>query len=225
MKTILNSRNIKTGSMVIAVIFSLSLALSSCKKDGNNNSLSAYVIATNSAQGSAAQDFYLNNNKAASAIAYGSSSDYISASTADKQGSFKNTGTATANTTFNLSLTAGQYYDVFYTEDNSAVTAQNDRTAPDNGKAKIRFINLSSALQTNVDFGVSGGAKLVSAIAYKGASSYYEVDPTSVFALYLSGSSSALLSIPAIIQAGHIYTIYVSGTSSANIAFHVVNEK
>ncbi|HVS90986.1 MAG TPA: DUF4397 domain-containing protein [Mucilaginibacter sp.] len=223
MKTILNSKKIQTASLVFMAILFLSLSFSSCKKD-DHNTLSAYVIATNAAQSSTAQDFYLNNNKAASAIAYGSSSNYISASTADKQGSFKDTGTSTTNTTFNLSLTGGQYYDVFYTDDKSAVTAQNDRTAPGNGKAKIRFINLSSALQANVDFGISGGAKLVSAIAYKGVSSYSEVDPTSVFALYLSGSSSALLSIPATIQAGHIYTIYVSGTSSANIAFHLVNE-
>ncbi|HVV54097.1 MAG TPA: DUF4397 domain-containing protein [Mucilaginibacter sp.] len=225
MKTIINTQKIKTLSASFFALVLLSFMLTSCSKDKSNTSLSAYIKVTNSAQGSQPQDFYLNNTMtSATSVSYGESSDFVTASTADKQGSFKTSGSGTVNATFNLSLAAGKYYDVFYADDNSTTTAQDDRTAPQSGKARVRFINLSSAVQSNVDFGIDGGAKLVSAIGYKAASAYYDVDPASAFDLYLSGSSSALLSIPALLQAGHIYTIYVSGTSSASLSSHVIAE-
>jgi uncharacterized protein DUF4397 len=224
MKTTLNNKKTKTLFLTIGAALFFSAALTSCSKDKDNASLSASVMVTNSAQGSQPQDFYLDNKMSASAVAYGTSSGYISANISDNQAAFKNSGSAAVNSSFSLSLAAGQYYDVFYNDDNTSTTIQDNRTAPSSGKARIRFINLSSSLQSDVDFGISGGAKIVSNIGYKAASAYYDVDPASVFALYLSGSSSALLSIPAVIQAGHIYTIYVSGTSSSSIAFHTVNE-
>jgi len=225
MRTNLITKHLKNLSLLFSAFMLLSVTLASCSKDKNSAALTAHVQVANSAQGSAPQDFYLNNAKVtASAVAYGQSSAFITSSTGDRAGAFKNTGSAATNASVNLSLEAGKYYTVFYIDDNSSTTVEDDRTAPQTGKARIRFINLSSALSSNLDFAVSGGAKLVSAIAYKGASAYYDVDPATTFKINVSGSSSTLVTIPTTITAGHIYTIFVSGNSNATITYHQVTE-
>jgi len=225
MKTNFNTRSLKPASLLFSAIILVSTAFTSCTKDKANTSLSAYVQVANSAEGSAPQDFYLDNSKVTtSAVAYGQSSTFIESSAGDRMGAFKNTGSATTNTSVNLSLSAGKYYTVFYVDGNTHTTVQDDRTAPPSGKARIRFINLSSALSSNVDFALSGGAKLASAIGFKGVSEYYDVDPASSFSVSASGSSSALVNIPTTIQAGHIYTIFVSGDTNATVSYHLVTE-
>ena len=224
MKTIFDSKPLKSLSLFAFML--LALAFSSCTKDKSSNiSTSAYVQVTNSASASLPQDFFLDNSKVtASAVAYGSSSAFLTTTPGDHQGQFKTTGTTVVNATSSLSLTAGKYYSVFYADGGSSTAVQDDRTSPQTGKARIRFINLSSALSSNVDFGAMGGATLASNLAYKAASTYYDVDPATAYSLYATGSTSAILSIPATIQAGHIYTIYVSGTTAATLSFHVINE-
>ena len=228
MKTIFDSKNLRSLSLSVLAAATLALSLSSCSKKSDNASenMSAHVQATNSADGSTAQDFYLDNTKlTTSSIAYGSSSDFLTASTGDHQGKFAASGASTVNASVSLSLQAGKYYSVFYVDGNSAVSYPADRTAPQSGKARIRFVNLSSALTTAVDFGVTSGAAVASNLAYKAASTYYDVDPTAAFSLYATGSSTALISIPTTLQAGHIYTVYISGATTAALSAHVVTEE
>jgi len=206
MKTISNSKKLRSLSLFVFSFILVSLALTSCMKDGGSTSLSAFVQVTNSAEGSVPQDFYLDSAKVStSAVAYGSSSDYLKTTPGNHLAKFKNSGTANANASLSLSLQAGQYYSVFYADGNASASFQDDRTAPQAGKARVRFVNLSSALSSTVDFAAAGGA--------------------TAFSLYLSGSSSVLVSIPATLQAGHIYTVYVSGATSTTITSHVVTEK
>ncbi|MES2278298.1 MAG: DUF4397 domain-containing protein [Bacteroidota bacterium] len=205
-------------------------ALTSCTKndDEATANVSAYVMLTNSAEGSSAQDFYLDNTKLnTTAMAYTQSSGYLATSSGNHTAMFTNSGSTTANASLSLSVQGGQYYSVYFTggstaSSNSYVTTQDDLTAPASGKAKVRFIQLSSALTTSVDFGISATNKLVSGLAYKAASAYYAVDANTTFFLYASGSTTASLNIPVVIQAGKIYTIYVSGTTTATLTYHIV---
>jgi hypothetical protein len=225
MKTDSKSKNLKSLSLLIVAIVLSVLGLSSCSKNDNNGNMSAYVKVTNASEGSTAQDFYVDNAKiTTSAVAYGSSTDFLTASAGDHQGKFEDSGTTSVNTSFALSLQAGKYYSVFYADGKSYRSFQDDRTAPQAGKARIRFINLSSALNTAVDFGITTGSKVASNLAYKAASTYYDVDAAAAFSLYAAGSSAALLSIPNTFEAGHIYTIYISGTTTASITAHVIAE-
>lgn len=225
MKTISDSKKLKLLSLFAIVL--LIIGLSSCSKNDNgSSSTSAYVQVSNAADGSPSQDFYVDNNKlTTSAVVYGSSSDFLMTSTGDHQGKFESSGTSTVNASVSLSLQAGKYYSVFYVEGNSASSYQADRTIPQSGKARIRFINLSSGLSTAVDFGITTGAKVATNLAYKAASAYYEVDPATAFSLYATGSASAIISLPATLEAGHVYTIYISGATSAAVTAHVVTEK
>lgn len=226
MKTFKNTLEFKYLFLFVVIVMA---AFSSCKKDNNDDTtgLSAYVMVTNAAEGSSAQDFYMDNAKVnSSAVAYTQSSDYLTANSGDHQARFSNSGSTTANASFSLSLQPGQYYSVYYTggasASSSAVTTQDDRTPPPSGKAKVRFIHLSSAAASSVDFGLSATNKLVTGLAYKAASAYYTVDANTTFALYAAGSATASLSIPTTIQAGKIYIVYVSGSTTATITYHVV---
>ena len=204
-------------------------AFSSCKKnDDDGMHVSAYLMITNAAEGSAPQDMYVDNAKlSGSTVAYTQSSNYLTTSSGDHQAQFVTSGTSTANASFNLSLQGGHYYSVYYTGGASAsssnyVVAEDDHSTPPSGKARVRFINLSAALNSAVDFGISGGNKLVSGLAYRAASAYYDVDASTSFALYLAGSSSVTLNIPTTIQAGKIYTVYISGATTATATYHIV---
>ncbi|MES2375151.1 MAG: DUF4397 domain-containing protein [Bacteroidota bacterium] len=223
MKTTTSYRTPKTLLSLIA-LFLLTVCIASCGKSDNGSvGLSAYVTAVNSAEASAPQDAYVDNNKLnSSAMAYTQATAYVAVKTGDHQVQFKTAGTTTVNNTSSLSTEGNNYYTVFYTEDKSTVTTHDEHTAPSSGKARVRFINLSSAVASNVDFGLAAGSKIVSGLAYKVASAYYDVDAATTFSLYAAGSSTVMLSIPATIQAGHIYTIYVSGATQATVTYHVL---
>jgi hypothetical protein len=225
MKTVVKKIRNQRASLTLIAIMGIALSLTSCKKSNTSAGLSAYLMITNSAQASTPQDFYLDNSKVnASAMAYSQSSGFIKTNTGDRQGQFKAAGSGSVETTINLSLSAGKYYSVFYTDGNSATTKEDDRTPPQSGKARVRFINLSSAFSSKIDIIAAGGASLVSDLAFKDASSYYDVDPASAFSLKLSGSSGTILNIPSAMQAGHIYTIYISGATSATVISNVIAE-
>lgn len=199
----------------------------SCSKNDNQANPPALVMAANTAQGSAAQDFYVDNNKQnTSALAYGQSTNYFSVTAGDThQSQFKASSTSTVDATYSLQLAPGGYYSVYFADNNTVTAYQNDRTPPQSGAARIRFINLSAALTSNVDFASSTGATVVSGLASRAASSYYDIATlSSSFSLKASGSSSVLLNIPVVLQAGKIYSIIVSGTTSATLTYSVIAE-
>jgi hypothetical protein len=226
MKTFKNTARLKC--LTFLIILGIA-TLSSCSKNDDDITVngSAYVMLTNAAEGSSAQDFYMDNAKLnTSAMAYTQSSGYLTTSAGNHTAQFTNTGTTTANTTLSFSATGGQYYSIYYTGGANAssnyVITQDDLSAPASGKAKVRFIHLSSAAASTVDFGISATNKLATALAYKAASAYYTVDANTTFFLYAAGSTTAALSIPVTIQAGKIYTIYISGSTAATITYHII---
>jgi hypothetical protein len=223
MKTTTHFRTPKTLLSLITLLL-ITVCIASCSKnDSNSVSLSAYVTAVNSAEASAPQDVYADNNKLnSSAVAYTQATGYVAVKAGNHSVQFKTATTATVNSSSTISTEGNNYYTVFYTDDKSTVTTKDEHSAPSSGKARVRFINLSSAVTSSVDFGLTAGSKIVSGLAYKVASAYYDVDAATTFSLYASGSSSAMLSIPASIQAGHIYTIYISGATQATVTYHVL---
>ncbi|HTE00164.1 MAG TPA: DUF4397 domain-containing protein [Mucilaginibacter sp.] len=226
MKIIFAKKNIKSLPLSFFAFLLIAFAFSSCTKDSDNNAVLSQVRITNSAEASVPQDFFLSNVKVnPSAVAYAQSTGYIVTNIGNSQGQFKNTGTSTVTATLSVTLNPGGYYSVFYLDGGSSLAVTDDRTAPQAGKARVRFINLSSALSSNVDFALHGGAALASSVAYKAASTYYDVDAGATFSLFATGSTTALLDIPATTEAGHIYTVYISGATNATISAHLITEK
>lgn len=206
-------------------------ALSSCKKDDNhknNNSGTASVMVTNAAEGSSSQDLMLDNAAVSgSTVAYTQSSNYLTVNSGDHQAKFVNSGSATANASFDLSLQANQHYSIYYTGDastssSSYVVTQDDLSAPASGKAKVRFVQVSSALSSAIDLGISTSDKLVTGLAYRVASAYYNIDANATFQLYTAGSGTSSLNIATAAQAGKVYTVYISGNTLNTLSYHVV---
>lgn len=223
MKTLLNFKLAGVLWVPVVALFILSTCFTACKKDNNGLGAVAYLMATNSAEASSPQDCYVDNNKINdAAMAYTQSTNYVLVSTGNHQVQFRTPITATVNSSFSQSFSSNKYYSVFYTNDKSLVVTEDDKTVPQSGKARVRFINLSPALNTGIDLAVTGGSRLVESLAYKAASVYNDVDAATTFSLSVTGSNSILLSIPGVVQAGRIYTIYISGNTSASVGYHVI---
>ncbi|MFD2144595.1 DUF4397 domain-containing protein [Mucilaginibacter antarcticus] len=120
--------------IALGAIALFSAGLSSCKKDKDAEP-SAYIMATNSAEGSTSQDFTVDDNKTnVNALAYTQATTYTPVKVGDHQLQFKSSGTATVNSTASLNTEAGNYYSVFYLDDKSTVTLKDDQTDPQPGK-------------------------------------------------------------------------------------------
>lgn len=228
MKTFTPPKILKQLAHLLIALSFIAVMITSCKKDhhdGDTN-LTAYVQVTNSAIGSPAQDFYLDSTKVSTwEVPYGASTAFLPIKAGEHEAKFKTSGSPKVNAALDLSASPGKYYSVFYADSCSYSRYQADRTAPQSGKARVRFINLSSKLSSNVDIAAAGGTKLVSNLAFKAASAYYDLDAATAFSLTLTDKSTALIDIPAGMQPGHIYTIYISGTTSATVTPHIVTEK
>lgn len=225
MKHLIKTGKIKTLFTVSLFSLLFVLVLSSCKKDSTNDNTVAAVMAVNAASSSAeGQDVYINNVKInGSALFYSQKTDYVTVTNGNNV-QFRTAGTATVNASAAVYFAHNQKYTLYYTDDKSIIYSANDFNPPSSGKAKVRFLNLSQALNAKADVAISGGAKIVSDLAYKAGSAYSEVNAATTFSLYAAGSSSVLLSLPTTIQAGKIYTIYFSGTTNATINYQVVAE-
>lgn len=225
------SRNTLEFKYLFLLIIITLAALSSCKKDNDDQiNGQASIMVTNAAEGSAAQDLMLDNaTVSGSTVAYAHSSNYLNVKSGNHQAKFVNSGSATANATFNLSLQSGQHYSIYYTGDASTSSSsyfvtQDDLSAPASGKAKVRFVHLSSAAASTIDLGIATGNKIITGLAYRTASAYYNVDANTTFLLYAAGSVTASLNMATTMQSGKIYTIYVSGNTTATLTYHVVAE-
>lgn len=226
MKAYFNFKSPKTLSILLAAFALLSIAFTGCnKKNDPGEPGFAYVRGANSAQASAPQDFYIDDSKVnTSALAYTQITPYATAYAGAHTATFKTSSTGTVNVSGGIYLSAGTYNTLYYADDNTGVATEDNRTPPQPGKARVRFINLSAALNSSVDFGLSATNKIVTNLAHKTASAYSEVDAATSFSLYAAGSSTATLSIPTTIQAGKIYTIVISGTTTATLNYTVYVE-
>lgn len=228
MKTNLNFKKTYKGLFIALVALT---SLSACTDDNEDITADAYIRVVNASEGSAAQDFYLNNSKvSANAVAYTQSSSYITTTNGTKTGEFKTTGTATVNASSNINIEAGKYYTVYYTGGTSSsatfTTTTDEMVNTSANKAKVRFVHLSSAAANSIDLAIQGGTKIVNNLAYKGVSAYQEVDAATNFSLFTAGSATAAFNLTGLnIQAGKIYTVYISGSTSLTITYHVLVDK
>ncbi len=222
MKNILDIRTLRSLSLIFSVALLITV-FSACKKnDDNNNMLVVGVAVTNAS--STSQDFYFDGQKMnATALAYTETEGYFRI-TGSPTITFKTAGTAEVTGSTATSFSTGKHYNVFLANDKSITVYENDRTAPPSGKARIRFINLSTGVGSSADFGITGGAKIISGLTYKTASAYQDVNATNSYSLYTGGSTSVLLNLPITLSAGGIYTLYITGATNTTVDFSLITE-
>src|ERR1700744_4775891 len=112
---------IKTPKPLSFTVFATLLAMAmlfimSCSKNDNQANPNALVMAANTAQGSASQDFYVDGNKLnASALAYTQSTSYFQVTPGDThQGQFKASSTSNVDASFTLQLAPAGYYAIYF---------------------------------------------------------------------------------------------------------------
>ena len=91
---------------------------------------------------------------------------------------------------------------------------QDDLSSPSSGKARVKFIHLSTGAPSSIDFRNAEGIILTSNLGRYAQSSYIEITAGS-FAIgaSASGETSALTTLPASdFSAGKIYTVFISGS-------------
>jgi hypothetical protein len=224
MKRTLYPKKLTSLHLTFAALFLLIAGFTSCKKKAEVTGTS-YIQFVNASEEASPLDFYVDNNKINStALSYKQNTSYFSVSSTDHPAIIKTSATGAAVVSFNLSPQPGIYYSIYYFGGLTAAY-QDDLTAPQTGKARVRFINLNQGVPGNVDLGITGGAKLVTALIAAVNSTYLDVAPGASFSVYNAGTTTSLLDIPTSIEAGHIYTVFLSGVSLTTIAGTVVLQK
>ncbi len=220
MKT--NIKNIlKKGAMAMA----LALCVVSCKDDTDENvDTTVSLTLVNTVEGSSNQDFYLNDSKSNSNLSYGSSAS-ISTTTGTKTAVFKNTGSTTANATTTVNITANSNQSLFFVKqaDGSySINAYANENASTSGKAKVRFINVSSTLLAAVNVTTSTGTSLVSALAFKAASAYQTIDANTSLNVNTTGSLETTTISGTEFQAGKVYTVWFDSATTTKVKYHII---
>lgn len=204
--------------VLLAALLAFVVLISSCKKNDPVEG-QAEIMIVNSASGSTAQDFYLDDAKVNSqAVAYSQNSGYITTQSGDnRKAEFKNSGTTTVTWTSTVDIDAGEKYTFFFTNSasstsNGGLILKDDSSAPPSGKARVRFVNLAQGY-TTANLLIIGGATWAANTTFGTASSYMNVDP-GTYSLQTNLASNATTAVSLgnfTLQAGKIYTIYTRG--------------
>ena len=228
----MKTANFNHGILKTALIVGAVALFSSCIKDGEHKNEDTGVPETsvsivNASEGSASQELFLDDAKVnAEAVAYTRRSPYVKVNSGNRKAEFKSSGSTTVNASANVDLKAGKHYTIYYTGGASASASymtEDDMTAPADGKAKVRFVHLSSAATSIIDLAIQGGQNLVNGLAYKTASAFNEINAGSKFNLLNGGSANVALALNDVtLQAGKIYTIYITGSTALSVNYHVI---
>lgn len=206
---------------IIGMICLLTVLLSSCLKDHNNDYIqqqpSALISVINASPDSPPLDFFLDRNQANNyPLKYGHLLDYITAYTGKRVASFYVSGSSQKVASDTITLNANKYYSLFLS--NSVNTPdllllKDTLTRPADSMAVVRFINLSTNAPA-IDMGIQGGSVLATNKAYKTYTSFIPVKANTsyTFEARQTGTSTVLVSLSNVkLQAGSIYTIWLHG--------------
>jgi len=219
MKTTL--KNFSTSIKIIFALFALTLFLSACKKDwGDYDPITVAGIGfVHASPGTGALDFIVDNQKANNKdFTYTNDLGYFGAYPGTRLFGITKKDSAKYITHTNVTLQSGVFYSAFVIDvlpSPNILVVQDDLTAPETGKAKIRFINLSPDAPA-LDLAVEGtSAALVTGKAYKEASAFISIDPSASYNFQIKESNNITATLPATkIEAGKIYTLWAKGLKS-----------
>ncbi len=208
------TNNIKT----IAAVFALTLGLSACSKrvDQAPIDLSGFAI-IHASPTEEKLDLYVESSKAnLSDFAFGNKIDYLNALSGTRKIMVTKKGSATPLKTKDIELKPQVGYSFFIInklEEIDFLNLEDNLSVPANGKAKVRFINLSPDAG-ELDLYLNNATEAMSSNkAYKAYSDFIEVDASKVsfkIKTHQSDEEEALLQ-DVELEAGKIYTVWVKG--------------
>ncbi len=221
-----NTRLIKLS--LFAAVIGFTAMFSSCSDDDVEDGSSLNVKIVNAAEASGSQDFYIEGTKV-STVAEASSTNYIATASSgnNRKVEFRTTGSADVYASKSVDLKDNKNYSFILsgTGNSATITAtEDDLSAPSSGKAKVRFVHLTTAANVNGNVDLSVGAvgseiKLASNVAYGNTTNFFEVDPgVKLLHVYAAGSTSNSVDLAlSNLEAGKIYTIILRGSTTASV--------
>lgn len=211
---------LKKRAGIIGMMCLLTVLLSSCLKDHNNDYIqqtpAAFICAINASPDSPPLDFLLDNNQANGyPIQYGNILDYVAAYTGKRVASFYKSGSNQKIASDTITLHENKYYSLFLSNSVSTpdlLLLKDTLSRPADSMAVVRFVDLSTNAPA-VDLGIQGGSVLATNKAYKGYTSFISVKGnTYTFEARQTGTNTVLVSLSNIkLKAGSIYTIWLHG--------------
>lgn len=206
---------------LILSLLAITLTISACKKDFNNNPIEAAGIGfIHASPGTAALDFFLDNQKINS-FTYTKDLGYYTAYPGIRLLGVAKKDSSKYLTSATATLKAGLFYSVFVVDtlkSTKLLVVEDDLKTPETDKAKIRFINLSPG-SAALDLAIEGKeTALFTAKAFKEFTPFTTIDPAESYSFQVteSGNRAIKATLPAIkIEKGKIYTIWAKGLKSA----------
>lgn len=203
-------------------LFSLSSCLKDSNNDGNQDELISGLTVINGAADAPSVDFTLNRNLVGSRnLSYGYRIPYWGVYAGEYSASFYKYGTnSNAIHTQNITLEKSKFYSLFLAGTNENLTTlfiEDDLTTPAEGKASVRFLNLSPDAGV-LDFSMENDVKFASQKEFKAYTEFTEVAPGEYSATFKS-STGDLVNFPFTLklEAGKIYTVWARGLVSSEI--------
>ncbi|MCZ4222262.1 DUF4397 domain-containing protein [Pedobacter rhodius] len=219
MKTTL--KNFNTTPKIIYALIALTLFISACKKDwGDSGSVTVAGIGfVHASPGTGAIDFIVDNQKVNNKdFTYTKDLGYFGAYPGSRLFGITKKDSLKYLVKTNVTLQSGLFYSAFVIDvlpSPNILLVQDDLKAPETGKAKIRFINLSPDAPA-LDLAIEGtSTPLITAKAYKEASTFISIDPSVSYNFQIKESNNVTATLPATkIESGKIYTLWTKGLKS-----------
>jgi len=220
-------KNFSTTTKIILSLLAITLTITACKKDFNNDPIEAAGIGfIHASPGTAALDFILDNQKINS-FTYTKDLGYYAAYPGIRLVGVAKKDTLKYLTTANATLKSGSFYSVFVVDtlkSTKLLILEDDLKAPETDKAKVRFVNLSPGsapfdLQvSNADpASLTAPFLLTTNKAFKDFSAFSSITPSISynFEIRQTGTTAAVANLNNVkIEKGKIYTIWAKGLSS-----------
>lgn len=211
---------------LFAAVLAFTVTFTSCSKDDDPDSGSSVNIkVVNAAENSSSQDFYIEGAKLTT-VSQNSASNYITTtnSGSNKNVEFRTSGSSEVYASQKVDLEKNHNYTFFLTGTGNSASIKvtdDNLTPPSSGKAKVRFIHLSSAASADVDIYTTDGTNSVklATVSRDKVSDFTEVNPSLGIGIIAAGDTNlahlqALSSVS--LSANKIYTILISGSTSVS---------
>lgn len=208
----------KANKLTLLLLLTVSFLTSSCLKDSGTDysTIVSALTVVHASPNSSDFEFILDNQRSQQTISYPNKRlPYFPAYSGSRFVRIYETGNFnTPVYDVEIKLIQGKYYSLFIggkSESLTSVLIEDDMTIPAQGKAKIRFINLSPDSDP-LDFKLSGDNTIASNKKFKEYTGFQEVNVGNYTATIESHDGNEIeLPLDLTIESGKIYTIWARG--------------
>jgi len=220
----MKNANLKTIFKTFIAVIAVSVVFAACSKDRYEPQQVAGLSIINAFAAPDSLDFYIDQTRAnKGALKFNSKIDYLNLFPGNRALSIAKRGSNRALASERFNLASGVGYSIFVldtlnTNTKKYLLTEDDLSAPEADKAKVRFINLSKdapALSLRID---GKEANLFTDKAFYEFTPFTSVDPGASVTFNVRAGDVVKTTVPNVkIEKGKIYTIYAKGISTATI--------